>query len=354
MNRFNVISSVRVLLVILTLSLVEGRLQAGFIYDITQNPRDLLFGIRVPGGSSDVTVNMGNVTNYSGLPPGTTVTVTNLSTNQLALAFPNLNGVSWSVSGAVRTNGIVGYPLQTFWATAARTDLNTQTVPWLRKSQLNQGNVAGNIDAIGQSAYFYANSQPDGPANTSTGVIIPSSDMASYGNLMTTDGNFNGTFQGNAENTTPDNFSASGVPVRSDFYELVPGAGATLNTPGTYLGYFEFRPDGTMTFTAAGGQPTVPQPTITAIRRTGNLATISFTTVSGATYTLRHTNSAGLTAPVANWTPGTGSVAGDGLSKSLQDDSNDADRFFVVVASGGTSGSQPVRDLSRTLLVNSW
>jgi len=44
-------------------------------------------------------------------------------------------------------------------------------------------------------------------------------------------------------------FKTTGV-VRSDFIELLPGSGAD-----TDLGYFDFHPDGTVTFT-----PAIPEP----------------------------------------------------------------------------------------------
>ena len=63
----------------------------------------------------------------------------------------------------------------------------------------------------------------------------------------------------------------------------------------------------------------------------GNVTTISFTTVSGATYRLRSTNQAGLTSPVATWAVGA-SLTGDGAVKTLHDTSADDIRFFAVDA----------------------
>ncbi|HUL51175.1 MAG TPA: hypothetical protein VLU94_01190 [Candidatus Nitrosotalea sp.] len=311
---------------ILCAGFIPAVVQASFQY----NPRDLILGLRQSGGISELTVNVGQVSNYYALPPGTSITVTNLSTNQLTAAFPNLNNLSWSVSGAIRTNDDVSYPIQTLWISEPRTDINVQSVPWVRKSQLSQGNVAAVAYAIGEDGLLYGNSQPAGPNNTATGVIIPSGDPYSYGASMGPDGDFAGAFQGVAENTTPANFSTAGTPVRSDLYELKPGSGATLNTPGTYLGYFDFRTNGTLTFTAAGGSVPPPSPTITAITRSGNLTTISFTTTAGASYSLRYTDSAGLPTPIANWSVGGGSTVGDGNVQSLQDSSADGGRYYVI------------------------
>ena len=69
---------------------------------------------------------------------------------------------------------------------------------------------------------------------------------------------------------------------------------ARSTPPGRYLGFFEFKPDGTLTFNTTAPLPA--QPSITSVVRNGDVTTVSFTTVSGLTYRLRHTDTAGLTA----------------------------------------------------------
>jgi hypothetical protein len=76
---------------------------------------------------------------------------------------------------------------------------------------------------------------------------------------------------------------------------------------------------------------TVPQPTITAIQRTGTQSTITFSTVVGGTYTLRYTDSTGLTSPVSTWATG-GTIAGDGTNKSLNDTTTGTERFYTISA----------------------
>jgi hypothetical protein len=302
---------------------------AGFTY----NPRDLILAFRQPGGASELVVNVGQASNYTGLATGMTVTITNLDTNQLKTAFANLNNLSWSVSGDVRTSGDTNYPVQTIWVAASRVDIDTQTTPWLRQSQFSQGTVGGQISGIGNGAATFGNVNPAGPNNTTSGVVIPSSDPAAYSAYIGENGDFAGTFQGNVENTTPAAFSSSGQSVRADLYELKPGSGVTLNTPGTYVGYFEFHSSGTMSFTTGPSIPTLPNPNITSIARTGNVNTISFTTVSGASYSLHYTNSAGLTASVTNWPVSGPTLTGDGSVMSAQDSATDTDRFYVIRAS---------------------
>lgn len=338
-------------MVIFGVGLLATRLHGAFAYD----PNDLLMGLRKVGAADDLTVNLGRVTNYLGFAPGTTITITNLSTNQLDAAFAGLDEVIWSAFSAVRTNTVPEFPESTLWVTAPRADINVPSDPWLRKGPISQGIPSSIVYSIGNSARLYGNAVPDGPNNTATGVVIPAGDAFSYSSLMGPNGNFQSSFQGDIENTTPFDFSTAGVVSRSDLYELKPGttAAGTLNTPGTFIGYFDFSPSGTVTFTSAGGQTPTP-PTITGVSRSGDVATISFNTVSGTTYSLVRTNSSGLGAPITTWTTVPGSVSGDGSTKSLQDSSTDPDRFYLVVATSGTSGAPQLAGRVAFPSVKSW
>lgn len=75
-----------------------------------------------------------------------------------------------------------------------------------------------------------------------------------------------------------------------------------------------------------------PVPVITAITRDGGAATITFTTVSGAQYSLLTSGTAGLAAPLSQWTVKGTSVAGTGGALSLTDTTADADAFYAVRA----------------------
>jgi hypothetical protein len=309
-------------------ALFTGALQAA---PFTYSPGDLVLAFRKSGSASDLVVNVGKATNYNNLPQGTTIPVSNLAAGQLNAAFANLNSLAWSVAAANRPPLVAGYPLQTLWITAPRLDSNTPSAPWLRKGVYGQGNTAGQIDGIGVNAVASSSSQSSNANNTAVGVVIPvSSDYAVK--PVIGDGNYLGTFQGNAEAITAAAFAANPNNVsRSDLYELLPGSldGGTLDTPGRYLGYFEFKPDGSLTFNTS--QPPPPQPRITGIVRAGDVTTVSFTTVSSATYRLRYTDEAGLTSPVSTWSVGA-STTGDGSVKSLDGGAAGENRFFAVDA----------------------
>src|SRR6266568_8168664 len=122
--------------------------QAGFQY-ASSNGRDLLLGFRKTGGSFELVINAGSVSNFYNLPIGTTITVTYVTAAQLGAAFSDLNDVSWSAMADVRATGDASYPYSTVWVTRARASLSTQSTPWIRKSQYNQGTTAGKISGLG-------------------------------------------------------------------------------------------------------------------------------------------------------------------------------------------------------------
>ena len=213
------------------------------------NPQDLILAFRQSGGSSDLVVDIGQAALYYNASPGSSFGISQYDSAQLGSAFSSLDNVSFSISGAVRTTGDPNNPIQTLWVSDPRVDLNTPSTPWQRQSQFSQGTVGGQIVAIGNGAATYGGTQPAGPNNTATALVIPDSDPNSYHSFMGDNGDFGGTFQGNAENTTGLNFAASGSALVSDLYQLRPGSG-----DATFLGQFQLNTDGSMTFTA------VPEP----------------------------------------------------------------------------------------------
>lgn len=287
---------------------------------------DLTLTFRKSGNADDYVVNIGKATNYNNVPTGTTFTVTNLSLSQLGAAFPSYNELKWSVAAANRLEALdPNYPAQTLWISRQRISPSVPSTPWQRRGQSLQGNVGSQIDAVGKNAATASSTLPGGANNTATGVVIPVGNNPNVGAPIGVNGNYAGNFQGNVETLTATDFdSNAGNVSQADLYELLPGSGNAR-----YLGYFELKPDGSLTFK----NPAVaaPQPNITSITRTGNVTTVSFTTASGYTYRLRATNEAGLTTPVSTWSIGA-SISGTGAVLSLTDTNTAAIRFFAVDA----------------------
>ncbi len=289
------------------------------------NP-DLIAAFRRVGGVSDLVADLGPVSAFEGLPLRTSFLVTNVQAAQLAAAFPDLNGVSWSVSAAMRGNtSYPQFPLQTLWVTSPRPDADTPGAEWKRKGQFTQGTTAGQIDAIGTSAATYGSTQPAGANNTQSGIVIAATDANSYTATIAASGDFAGTFQGDAENTTPANFATVGTVSRSVLYKLLPGSADSLNAPGQVIGFFDLLPSGTMTFTAG---PPPERAVIISHQVSGGVTTVRFATSVATLYRLRFSET--LATPVHQWTTNGVVVVGDGTVQSLQGASGAAVGFYVV------------------------
>jgi len=317
-------------------TLVQSVQAQPFIY----TGRDLLVGFRKLGSfatSYEMVSDIGQASSYSSLAPGTKVAITKFTLDQLTASFGDLNDLTWAVSGDVRggDGGDTNVPVNTLWVTNPRTDPLVQSGPYTRLSSFGAAPVISAITSIGANAANYSGSVSAGPYNTSTAVQIPANNPLALSPQMGPNGDYQGSFQADVENTTPDSFTSL---VRSDLYELRPTGKVDPHTgltsgPGAYLGYFELDPDGTFSFTAAGGgTPPPPPPPVLSITRTNTLLTVSFTTTNGATYTLHYNASLTTGVPFTNW-PTLGSpVTGNGSLMSMQDTVSGSARFYRMEA----------------------
>jgi len=287
---------------------------------------DLIACFRVDGGASDLVVNLGPAASFEGLPWGGVVPVTALDPVQLSAAFAALDGVRWSVLGVMRGNtNFPQFPLHTLWVTSANPEPGAQGPVWKRQGPFTQGPVGSQIEAIGAGAMVYGSQQPGGPNNTATGILISSTDPNAYTTLVTEAGNLADTFQGSIENRTPDPFLPGQAPSRSLLYKLEPSAGGPARDPGHVLGWFDFSPEGSLSFVAG------PLPAdVSAVQRTGEVTSVSFTSVPAYSYRLRFTDATGLASPPSEWNAGAQVVVGDGTIQTLQATSTADIQFYVI------------------------
>jgi hypothetical protein len=313
----------------LLLTVAVSRLVAApFTFQATNLPPDLLLGFRQNGGAQELVVDLGPVWRFYAAAPGSKLTITGFTAAQFTNAFAGLDNVGFAVFGAVRTDGDPERPLQTVWATRKRTGPAVRSDPWNRVSSFSLANSATRISSIGSGTATFSSANPAGRDNTPTAVVLPASNPNGYSTYLGT-GNLKNTFQGSLENVTPQNFASGTEGLRSDLYEVRPGSGES-----TYLGYFELTPAGAMTFTAAGGSTPVPPPapTLTAITHDGGRSTVSFTTVTGAKYSLLGTGPTGILTPSSQWAVRAAAVVGTGEVMSIVDTAADTDAFYAVLA----------------------
>ena len=284
------------------------------------------------GGANDLVVDAGPISTFTSATPNQAIPITQYTGDQLA--YVSTNAVSWSAFTWYDTSVS---PNWTLFVTKPRSSLDIQTAPWQDKSPGNQQLTGGRMATIPPGTVDEAAYIPSGALstlNTATAVLegdISASNPAyktgqSYRDALlgAYGSQFNGSFQGNPENTTPAIFTTSGTVVRSDFYQLTPTSGYGL---GTYLGYFEFSTNGAMTYVA---YPTAV-PVIKSISRSGATTTITYTTGTYGTYTLLATND--LTAPIATWPAISPLSSGDTLTHTITDtDSSSINKFYIIQA----------------------
>jgi hypothetical protein len=309
---------------------------------------DSVLGFRKTGNfqaNYELVVDIGPVTNYTTLAAGATVTVPSFSPLQLSDAFPNTNldNLNWSVSAGDSVVSVLGYPGKTIWLTVQRTNANVQSAAPLRLNRSSLQVVGTEIvsildGAVTISATIGASNQD----NTASLVREPINNDSNLSAFMasqqdSTASTLRDSWTANVEIATPGAFKN---PVRSDFYEvrpfgaLDPHTGLT-NGPAYYVGYFEFKPDGSMTFNRVSTNslpPPLPPVPVLSLNRSGMTTIITVGTTNGATYRLLYTNSAGLSAPASRWQVSSTVITGDGTTKTFTDNAPDPDRVYRVNA----------------------
>jgi hypothetical protein len=281
------------------------------------------------GGANDLVVDAGPISTFTNYPPNSTNIITQYTGDQLA--YVSTNSVDWS---AFTWFDNTVSPNWTLFVTRPRASLNVQTSPWVDKTSANQQLTALDVQKIPLGAVDEAGYIPSGAGstlNTST-AVLEGDDTAtdpdyktgkSYATALGNADNFDGTFQGDPENTTPASFTTSGTVVRSDFYQLTPTSGYGL---GTYLGYFEFSTNGVMSYVA---YPT-STPVIKSISSSGGTTTITYTTGTYGTYTLLGSYS--LTAPISTWSSVATLSTGDNSTHTVTDTDPNSPKFYVIKA----------------------
>ncbi len=257
--------------------------------------------------------NLGNVSQFTNVPAGTTIPVTGWSSSLVTGTYgSDLTGVSvivlatqspygstkasW-VSGQV-AGGTVNEPLTTSaWQSKYWSTINSVGIKPIQNTATPTPPNAYSID----------------PSSAST-------QGASYDYIVT--GNGTRTSQivflgGNAA------FNVEGlVPSSFAFWQVAPGPNAT------YTGTFNITADGVLTYTA-GPYAVVTPPTIVGVTRAADVSTVSFSTANGGSYYLTFANT--LTGSSTNWPVVSGPVTGNGGNQSLtHTNSADSAGFYRV------------------------
>jgi hypothetical protein len=233
-------------------------LATGFLWGLNvtaqfaYNNSDLLLGFRTPGGSSDLLVDIGNVSLYSSATAPIIISGNYYTSAQLSDAGLSLNNLYFSVFGDVSplSGSTIYGPYNTLWVTAPEVTPGTQSTPWAAQNSSHLGTSRSRIESVGAGGNFLGQfSYAPGSDNTLHAIVTPDnysqSGDNSYAVGIGINGDFQGNFGGNIENSTPANFTSSSGSVVSDLYEMLP------DQSGILLGQFILSSSGSMTFNPA-------------------------------------------------------------------------------------------------------
>ncbi|MFO1488227.1 MAG: hypothetical protein U1F65_07105 [Verrucomicrobiota bacterium] len=280
----------------------------------TYNDGDTLLIFR-SSGFNDVEFNVGNISQFTNLANGVTITVPNWSRTLVTNTFgEDLSGVSVIVTATKSSFD----PSPAAWLTSQNP---AATVKDLTPSAW-QSKLYSPINAIGTKPVLnllpatLTNAYSIDPVSLTT---RPSAyDYIVSGQNASLLPFFGGNVSFNVEGAVPSSFG---------FWQIAPSS-LPVKPAAKYVGTFTITAGGLLTFTA-GPLTTAAPPQIVGITRAGAVSTVTFTTTSGGNYSLVYS-----TAPagsLATWSVVSGPVAGTGANVSLNHTTSGAAGFYGVV-----------------------
>lgn len=216
---------------------------------LVYNPGDIFLGFRGTGNSESYLVNVGNVAQFANLSPGTSITVNtggNIALDLTTAFGANWNArsdVFWSLTGTT-FNGSPDLTA-TLYATRARTNANTQSVPWRGRSNSGQTESVSLLQAL--AGKYVTEGVATANSTKATFQDATSDNSYAFFTLQNSDFAIGGSVEGSFGNST-----AGSV---LDFYRIDP----VDDQAAVYLGRFTINDTGAITFTA------VPEPSTVAL-----------------------------------------------------------------------------------------
>ena len=267
---------------------------------------DLILGFRVTdasgqGNTQNLEVDLGNVSNFTSLTAGTTVTLnptttngnTGLSSIGSTSDISTIYGANWNTrtdlvwgvaaaSGRTGSSAVPGFPLSEVWATSAELPAGTPGVVYISKGRTSQNafsaayenlvaNSPGDPASLFETGLGTGNSANSANETAATAGSWTSSELNQGVNSTTEFSFFNGrpvdafTYGGDGVNTgtTPTTSIA-------DLYELNPQATSTGTAPAILIGQFRLTQAGVFTYTATP----VPEPSSIGLMGVGFLSLV--------------------------------------------------------------------------------
>ncbi len=274
---------------------------------------DVLLIFRL-SGFNDVEYDIGNISQFTALPSGSTISVSGWNRGVVTGVFgSDLTGVSVIVASTTAdSSGSPSSWLSSGDSTATPHDYSFPT--W-------RNNLFSTISAVGTRplTYLVSSNSPAAYSIDPGGTFR----LASYDYTVTGGGINSGAIQELGGNVSFNVEQA--IPGSFGFWQIAPGSSTQT---GTYVGTFTIDASGNLSFTA-GPLSVVSPPTILSIGRTNTVNTVTFTTVAGGNYWLTYSNA--LSGANTNWPTVSGPISGDGSNHSLNHTTTDSSGFYRVV-----------------------
>ncbi len=260
---------------------------------------DLIVGFRVTdnsgaGATQNLEVDLGNMSTFTSLAPGATLTLNATTPGSAGLSVLDLSsiyGANWSTrtdlvwgaiaaTGRTGTSGVSGFPLSEVWATSAELPSGTPGQAYISKGRTSQNAASaayenlvvqnpGDPAGLFQSGIGTANSSNSANENAPTPGSWTSSE---FNTVPNTEFNFfNGTPM-DAFTYGGDGVNLASTPTTSidDFYQLNPQATSTGTAAGILRGKFSLSQAGVFTYPATP----VPEPSSIGLMGVGFLSLV--------------------------------------------------------------------------------
>jgi hypothetical protein len=266
---------------------------------------DLILGFRVTdasgmGNTQNLEVDLGNVSNFTSLAAGTTVTLnattptsTGLSSTGPTNDLSSIYGANWNTrtdlvwgvaaaSGRAGSSAVPGFPLSEVWGTSAELPAGTPGVTYISKGRTSQNafsaayenlvaNSPGDPASLFETGLGTANSANSANETAATAGSWTASELNQGVNSILEFSFFNGrpmdafTYGGDGVNT-----STTPTTSIADLYELNPQATSTGTAPAILIGQFRLTQAGVFTYTATP----VPEPSSIGLMGVGFLSLV--------------------------------------------------------------------------------
>jgi hypothetical protein len=252
---------------------------------VTTNIGDLVLGFRVTdntgqGATQNLEVDLGNMSNFTSLAGGQTITLSGLANADLNSIY----GTNWAtrsdlvwgaIDGAGRVSShVTGFPRSTIWATQAESAPGVVSPPYTTQNTFALNNAGGLyetmvVPGLGTGILSGAPTTPN--STTASNITAAQGNGSWTSQLQFVPNTEFGYFQTPPNNSLEQNVNNIGTGTFSvaDVWQLTPVASGSA--PATLIGQFDLSTSGVLTFTKIAA---VPEPSSLGLMGVGFLSLV--------------------------------------------------------------------------------